>query len=254
VHRDVRLIAASRAPLVEIEAFKSRMGWRFPWVSSYESDFNFDFNVSFSNDDLEKGDTTYNYAKSQFPIGEAPGLSVFCKDQEGEIFHTYSTYARGLDILVGAYNFLDLAPQGRDEDGLAFSMSWVRHHDRYDDGYSVDPTQPYVAPKVSELMLQSRGEAQMKAPGHRRCRCLELNHREPGFTTFMIPAAILAVLPKCPACLALLALSSGFGLSLGGALHLRIAIIALCIVWLLCVTTICVPRLLLWFRSRNHSH
>ena len=85
----------------------------------------------------------------EFPSEEAPGASVFYKNAEGEIFHTYSTYARGLDILVGAYNFLDLVPKGRDEGGLAFTMAWVRHHDRYNEGYSVDPNQLYIAPKVA---------------------------------------------------------------------------------------------------------
>lgn len=148
-HRDVTFLAVSRAPFAEIEAFKRRMGWQFKWVSSYESDFNFDFSVSFSKDDLAKGSVYYNYGLTQFGTEEAPGVSAFYKDG-GEIFHTYSAYARGLDILVGAYNFLDHAPKGRDEDDLAFTMSWVRHHDRYDDSYFVDQKQPYVAPKVAD--------------------------------------------------------------------------------------------------------
>jgi predicted dithiol-disulfide oxidoreductase (DUF899 family) len=135
--RDVTLVVASRAPFPEIEAFKKRMGWHFPWVSSHGSDFNFDYQVSFKKDDQVNGKATYNYATGGFPQEEAPGLSVFCREKNGEIFHTYSTYARGLDILVGVYNFLDFAPKGRDEDGLAFSMSWVRHHDRYED--SIQP-------------------------------------------------------------------------------------------------------------------
>jgi predicted dithiol-disulfide oxidoreductase (DUF899 family) len=137
-HRDVTLLAVSRAPLPQIDAFKKRMGWRFPWVSSYGSDFNRDFDVSFTKDQLAKGKVYYNYAETEFPSEEAPGASVFYKDGKGGIFHTYSTYARGLDILVGAYNFLDLAPKGRDEDGLKFTMAWVRHHDKYIDGELVD--------------------------------------------------------------------------------------------------------------------
>ncbi|MGA2213160.1 MAG: thioredoxin family protein, partial [Bryobacteraceae bacterium] len=133
-HRDVTLLAVSRAPLPQIEAFQKRMGWRFPWVSSYGSDFNHDFHVSFTNEQRASGKVYYNYAETEFPSEEAPGLSVFFKDQAGGVFHTYSAYARGLDILVGAYNFLDLAPKGRDEDGLKFTMAWVRHHDRYKDG------------------------------------------------------------------------------------------------------------------------
>jgi predicted dithiol-disulfide oxidoreductase (DUF899 family) len=131
--RDVTLIAASRAPLAEIEVFKKRMGWRFPWVSSYGSEFNFDYQVSFNKDQRVNGQVPYNYGLSSYQGDELPGLSVFYKDESGEVFHTYSTYARGLDILVGVYNFLDLAPKGRDEESLAFTMAWVRHHDRYED-------------------------------------------------------------------------------------------------------------------------
>jgi predicted dithiol-disulfide oxidoreductase (DUF899 family) len=131
--RDVTLAVCSRAPFAEIEAFKKRMGWRFPWVSSYGSDFNFDYQVSFKQDQRMNGQVPYNYGLSGFQGDEAPGVSVFYKEKNGEIFHTYSTYARGLDILVGAYNFLDLAPKGRDEEGLPYGMAWVRHHDRYEE-------------------------------------------------------------------------------------------------------------------------
>jgi predicted dithiol-disulfide oxidoreductase (DUF899 family) len=105
--------------------------------------------VSFTKEEIANGKVNYNYDMLEFPSEEAPGASVFYKNEAGEIFHTYSTYARGLDILVGAYNFLDLAPKGRDEDGLAFTMAWVRHHDRYAEGYSVDPKVQYVEPKKS---------------------------------------------------------------------------------------------------------
>jgi len=130
-HRDVRFSAVSLAPWPEIEAFQKRMGWRFPWVSSHGSDFNRDFHVSFTQEELATGQVYYNYAETTFPSEEAPGTSVFYKDQAGEVFHTYSAYARGLDILVGAYNFLDITPKGRDEAGLNHTMAWVRHHDKY---------------------------------------------------------------------------------------------------------------------------
>ena len=132
--RDVTLVTVSRAPLARIEAFRERMGWRFKWVSSLRSDFNQDYQVSFTPEDAAGGEVTYNYAATAFPMTEAPGLSVFCKDRSGGVFHTYSTYARGLDTFIGAYHLLDVAPKGRDEDDLAFSMEWVRHHDRYEGG------------------------------------------------------------------------------------------------------------------------
>ncbi|HLQ67517.1 MAG TPA: thioredoxin family protein [Candidatus Limnocylindrales bacterium] len=130
--RDVTLLVVSRAPLAQIEAFQKRMGWRFKWVSSHGTDFNSDYHVSFTKDEMAKGMVDYNYEMQKFGSEEAPGASVFTKDASGNIFHTYSTYARGLDILVGAYNFLDLVPKGRDEGGLTHTMAWVRHHDRYD--------------------------------------------------------------------------------------------------------------------------
>jgi len=130
--RDVTLLAVSRAPLDQIEQFKKRMGWRFKWVSSHANDFNYDYGVSFRADDIAKGKVRYNYDLREFPSEEAPGLSVFAKNADGDIFHAYSAYARGLDILIGAYNYLDLVPKGRDEDKLDFTMAWVRHHDRYE--------------------------------------------------------------------------------------------------------------------------
>ena len=132
-HRDVTFVVVSRAPLPKIEAFKKRMGWRFKWVSSYGNDFNFDYHVSFTKDEMAKGKVYYNYDVNEFPSDEGPGTSVFYKDGTGDIFHTYSAYARGLDMLVGAYNYLDLVPKGRDEAELPWTMAWVRHHDRYGD-------------------------------------------------------------------------------------------------------------------------
>jgi predicted dithiol-disulfide oxidoreductase (DUF899 family) len=116
-------------------------------VSSYGNDFNYDYHVSFTKDETAAGKVYYNYEETEFPSEEAPGASVFYKDNTGVIFHTYSTYARGLDILVGAYNFLDLAPKGRDEDALKFSMAWVRHHDNYVDGELVDIGKTYTQPE-----------------------------------------------------------------------------------------------------------
>ncbi len=138
-NRDVSLVVVSRAPLAQIEAFKKRMGWRFKWVSSFGNDFNRDYGVSFTKEEMAQHKVHYNYEIQEFPREEAPGASVFYKDESGGVFHTYSTYGRGLDILVGAYNFLDLAPKGRDEDGLEFTMSWVRHHDRYPAETIADP-------------------------------------------------------------------------------------------------------------------
>ena len=129
-HRDVTLVVVSRASLPKIDAFKKRMGWRFKWVSSNENDFNFDYHVSFTKDDEANGKVYYNYGMGEFMSDELPGLSVFYKDANGDIFHSYSTYARGLDILVGAYNFLDLVPKGRGENPES-TMDWVRRHDRY---------------------------------------------------------------------------------------------------------------------------
>jgi predicted dithiol-disulfide oxidoreductase (DUF899 family) len=163
-NRDTMLAVVSHAPYVEIEAFKKRMGWKFPWYSSFGSDFNFDYHVSFTQQDLAAGKVNYNYNREEFPAEEAPGLSVFYKDAAGEVFHTYSTYARGLDILVGTYNFLDLTPKGRDEDGLAHTMAWVRHHDKYEEGYVVDAAagweHPKVAPESAEHAKCCSGESQ----------------------------------------------------------------------------------------------
>jgi predicted dithiol-disulfide oxidoreductase (DUF899 family) len=129
--RDVTFTAISRAPLAEIEAYKRRMGWRFPWASSSANDFNFDYHVSFPSDQTGS-EVDYNYEMQDIGSDEMPGLSAFYRDADGGIFHTYSAYARGLDSLVGTYNFLDVAPKGRDEDNLPWTMAWVRRHDEYD--------------------------------------------------------------------------------------------------------------------------
>lgn len=132
-HRDVTLVAVSRAPLAKLEAFKKRMGWGFRWVSSGRSDFNYDFNASFTEGERKSGKAFYNYRREDPGFADREGTSVFYRDRRGRIFHTYSCYARGIDMLNGAYQFLDLVPKGRDEDGLEFTQAWVRHHDRYQD-------------------------------------------------------------------------------------------------------------------------
>jgi len=144
--RDVSFVVISRAPLEQIEAFKRRMGWRFKWVSSFGNDFNYDYHVSFTPE--EKATAVYNYRSEGFPSEEGPGASVFYKDTSGAVYHTYSSYGRGLDIFIGAYNFLDVAPKGRDEDNLGWSMAWVRHHDRYDNA-AVSPTATFEQPKTA---------------------------------------------------------------------------------------------------------
>ena len=129
--RDVAFAAISHAPLAEFAPFKERMGWTFNWVSSHGSEFNRDYHVSFTAEELADGKVDYNYGLREFPVEEAPGLSVFAKDEKGDVYHTYSTYGRGLDQLIGTYTLLDLVPKGRDEDS-ELTMSWVRYHDSYD--------------------------------------------------------------------------------------------------------------------------
>ncbi len=135
--RDATLVTVSRAPLETLAEFQRRMGWTFKWVSSHGSDFNRDYHVTF---DAAGPDTEvyYNYEMQSFPVSEAPGMSVFAK-RAGSVFHTYSTYARGLDRFIGVYHLLDTLPKGRDEDDFAYGMEWVRHHDRYADSSFVDP-------------------------------------------------------------------------------------------------------------------
>ena len=130
--RDLSFVAVSRAPLAEIERFKRRMGWQFPWVSSNGNEFNFDFHVSFTPEEQKRGEVFYNYGMTAFPHEEAPGVSAFILDDKGQVFHTYSTYGRGVELMMGAYDLIDIAPKGRDEDKLSHGMDWVRHHDRYD--------------------------------------------------------------------------------------------------------------------------
>ena len=128
-HRDVTMLAVSRGTLDKIDAFKKRMGWTFKWVSSARNDFNFDYGVSFRTAD--HAGSQYNYAPKAFGGTELPGISVFYREPDGTVFHTYSTYARGLDMMNAAYQYLDLVPKGRDEANTG-NMGWLRHRDNYD--------------------------------------------------------------------------------------------------------------------------
>jgi predicted dithiol-disulfide oxidoreductase (DUF899 family) len=130
--RDVSFVAISRAPYSKLAAFRERLGWSFDWVSSGGSDFNYDFNVSFTPEQMERGEAFYNYRLGNPGIEDREGVSVFYRNDDGDIFHTYSAYARGIDMVNGAYHFLDLVPGGRDEAGHDNPQFWVRHHDRYE--------------------------------------------------------------------------------------------------------------------------
>ncbi len=144
-HHDVSVVAVSRAPIAEIEPFRRRMGWQFKWVSSFGSDFNYDFHVSFTKEEVEKDEAFYNFEMRKLQGGEeASGLSVFYKDENGDIFHTYSAFARGDEEIVTSYMALDLTPKGRNEKGPGFNLGdWVRHHDRYEEAGFVDRTGRY---------------------------------------------------------------------------------------------------------------
>jgi predicted dithiol-disulfide oxidoreductase (DUF899 family) len=150
-HRDVSFTAVSRAPLPKLQAFQKRLGWRFPWVSSAGGEFSHDFGVSFTKAELDGGQVNYNFRTEAAFLEDLPGLSVFFKDGAGRVYHTYSTYARGLEPLLGTYAWLDLVPKGRDEDGLAFSMAWVRYNDRYGKDYAVDPEASFAAPAGADF-------------------------------------------------------------------------------------------------------
>lgn len=138
-HRDISFMTVSKAPIETLEAFRKRMGWTFPWVSAASTDFSRDYGVSFTDQELAGGRAVYNYTAGPYPIRELPGLSVFYKDERGQIYHTYSTYARGLDSFLTAYQYMDVTPKGRDE-AESPGMGWLRHHDRYDD------PKPFVQP------------------------------------------------------------------------------------------------------------
>lgn len=131
--RDANLVTISRAPFDKIEPFRKRMGWTFKWLSSSGSDFNEDFHVSFNVDPKEQKQVYYNYEMTTFPSSEGPGMSAFFKDEDGKIYHTYSTYGRGLEEFLIIYSLLDIVPNGRNEKNLPYPHAWLRHHDRYGD-------------------------------------------------------------------------------------------------------------------------
>jgi predicted dithiol-disulfide oxidoreductase (DUF899 family) len=156
---DVTLVVCSRAPLDVLQAFRKRMGWRFPWVSSSGSDFNFDYQVSFSPEQLASGEVYYNYRTTKASIEELSGTSVFYRNERGEIFHTYSSYGRGSEEVLGTYAFLDITPKGRNENGPNHNLSdWVRHHDKYDAGGFVDATGGYIAPVEPHKCCSANGD------------------------------------------------------------------------------------------------
>lgn len=153
-HHDVTFVAVSRAPIAEIEAFRKRMGWKFRWVSSFESDFNYDYHVSFTEEELFQGKAFYNFElrELRFKVEEMAGLSIFYKDATGDVFHTYSCHARGDEGGLTTYFYLDLTPKGRDENGPTFTLGdWVRHHDRYEAGGYVAPSGRYVPASESKV-------------------------------------------------------------------------------------------------------
>jgi predicted dithiol-disulfide oxidoreductase (DUF899 family) len=137
-HRDISLVTVSKAPIEKLTQFHERMGWTFPWVSAAHTDFGRDFGVSFTDEELASDGAIYNFNTKPYPIRELPGLSVFFKDARGEIFHTYSTFARGLEDFLTAYRYIDITPKGRDEEQTG-GMGWLRHRDRYNDAAFVDP-------------------------------------------------------------------------------------------------------------------
>jgi predicted dithiol-disulfide oxidoreductase (DUF899 family) len=129
--RDTTMVAVSLAPPAKLEAFKKRMGWAFDWVSSGNNEFNYDYGVSFTPEQIAAGQAKYNYGTTRLYGPELPGISAFYRDETGTVFHTYSTFARGLEMTNLAYHYLDLTPLGRHEEGLPYPMDWVRLHDQY---------------------------------------------------------------------------------------------------------------------------
>ena len=148
--RDVTMVTVSRAPLDKLEAFRQRMGWKFRWASSHGNTFNRDYQVTFTPEEVERGDVAYNYGRQSFPVAEGPGLSVFAQDDDGAVFHTYSCFSRELETYLGIYRFLDAVPKGRDEGALKYGMEWVRHHDRYGDAMFVDPYVTLLTPRRAD--------------------------------------------------------------------------------------------------------
>jgi predicted dithiol-disulfide oxidoreductase (DUF899 family) len=126
------MVAISHAPFSQLDAYRKAMGWTFKWLSSYDSDFNYDYQVSFKPEEVARGEIHHNYRQRKASMSEVVGISVFFRDSSGEIFHTYSCYERGLDMMNAAYQYLDLVPKGRDEAGQANPQFWVRRHNEYD--------------------------------------------------------------------------------------------------------------------------
>ena len=158
---DVKFVSVARAPLAEIEAFKKRMGWRFDWVSSFGSDFNYDFDVSFTKEEMESGEARYNYRTGKVPLQDLSGLSVFAKNEAGEVFHTYSAFGRGAEEVLGTYMLLDLTPKGRNETGPHFNLvDWVRHHDRYEAAGRVNELGRWVPAESAAACCASESAAQ----------------------------------------------------------------------------------------------
>lgn len=159
--RDVTLLVVSRAPLADIERFRQRMGWQFRWASSHGSDFNHDFAVSFTPEQRARGngEVFYNYGMRPFPADEAPGISVFVRNDAGEVFHAYSTFGRGVETMMGTYQLLDLTPRGRHETNPAYPMDWVRHHDGY------VPSQPLTGSAAAPAAQAPQPSPAHTAPG-----------------------------------------------------------------------------------------
>ncbi len=157
-NHDVSYVVVSRAPIAKIEAFRQRMGWDMKWVSSCGNDFNYDFHVSFRPDELAKGEGYYNYEVRPIGSDELSGRSVFYQDAAGDIFHTYSAFARGGEIFLGSYAVLDIAPKGRNETINGNLTDWVRHHDRYGHGGSVDATGQYAAEPADACCHPGEGQ------------------------------------------------------------------------------------------------
>jgi predicted dithiol-disulfide oxidoreductase (DUF899 family) len=158
-HHDVSLVAVARAPLAEIQPFQRRMGWGFKWVSSFDTDFNYDFHVSFRPEEIAAGNVFYNFARSAIPLQELSGISVFCKDASGAIFHTNSNYGRGAEEVLSTYMILDLTPKGRNETGPNHNLTdWVRHHDRYGAAGFVDATGRFVEGTSACGCSEGRGD------------------------------------------------------------------------------------------------
>jgi predicted dithiol-disulfide oxidoreductase (DUF899 family) len=130
-HRDVTLVAISRAPIAKLESFKKAKGWTFKWLSSGGNDFNYDYQASFRPEAPAASEALYNFRPHKTSMTDLPGISVFYRDPDGTVFHTYSCYGRGIDMMNAGYHYLDLVPKGRDEDGLPYNQAWVRERDKY---------------------------------------------------------------------------------------------------------------------------